>query len=171
MRKIGKPSQQLFAPCARWVFLQRESSTSTFLKRVVQYLSEFLESGFIPEIERRSLATSRAALKEKFDQSGKEMKKDGGVEILSGEDRAAANSLFDSLSTYGLFVVRRGQLESWLPMLYVRGHGPDWLISMFEKMGEDPDSNSYLKPSENDVWQFIANIKRWLANPDRKGIR
>jgi hypothetical protein len=132
--------------------------------------SEFLESGLIPQIERRSLATSRAALKEKFDQSGKEMKKDGGVEILTAEDKAAANSLFDSLSTYGLFVVRRGQLESWLPMLHVQGHGPDWLISMFETMGEDPDSNSYLKPSENDVWEFIANIRRWLANPDRKGI-
>ena len=79
-------------------------------------------------------------------------------------------NLFDRLENYGLFVVRRGEMESWLPELGAQGHGPDWLIGMFEKMGEDPDSNSYLKPSENDVWQFIANIKRWLANPDRKGI-
>ena len=63
----------------------------------------------------------------------------------------------------------------WRDGIMVAGHWSTgarttWLINMFEKMGEDPESNSYLKPSDSDVWRFIANIKRWLTDPDRKGI-
>lgn len=45
-----------------------------------------------------------------------------------------------------------------------------WLTSIFEKMGDDPNDESYVKPSEGDVWDFIGNIKHWLVNPERKGI-
>ncbi len=113
--------------------------------------SDFLGSGFIPEIERQSLGQMRGQIKQKFDESGEDMNRDGGVEILLEDDKEAANNLFDRLGNYGLFVVRRGEMESWLPELGAQGHGPTWLINMFEKMGEDPESNSYLKPSDSDV--------------------
>ncbi|MDO8140145.1 MAG: hypothetical protein Q6358_01480, partial [Candidatus Brocadiales bacterium] len=100
----------------------------------------------------------------------KEMKREGGIDILGGSDREAANNLFDRLSEYGLFVVRRGELESWIPCLGATGHGPSWLISVFEKMGEDPATVGYLKPSTDDVWKFLADIKKWLTNARRKGI-
>jgi len=98
------------------------------------------------------------------------MKRDGGIEILASQEKQAAIDLFDQLDAYGLFVVRNGELESWLKSLSATGHGPNWLIDIFEKMGEDPDSPSYLKPSDNDVWQFIAGLKDWLINSSRKGI-
>lgn len=98
------------------------------------------------------------------------MKREGGVELLAREDKEAANNLFDKLAEYGLFAVRRGELESWLPSLNVSGKGPSWLIDIFERMGEDPSSATYLRPSSDDVWIFLSEIKRWLTNPLRKGI-
>ncbi|WP_292735980.1 hypothetical protein [Nostoc sp. JL31] len=78
--------------------------------------------------------------------------------------------LFDKLAEYGLFAVRKGELESWLLQLGATGHGPNWLINIFEKMGEDPESQDYLKPSDDDVWSFCSEIKQWFTNPNRKGI-
>lgn len=130
----------------------------------------FLESGSIPELERAPLATLRQALKIKFEESGSDMKRDGGIEIFSGEDKEALQNFFDKLADYGLFVVPNGELESWLKGLDASGHGPNWLVEVFEKMGEDPASESYLKPDSDDVWQFIDSIAEWFLNPRRKGI-
>ena len=132
--------------------------------------SNFLNSGFIPEISHQSFASLRVAVKQKLDATGKDMKRDGGVTLLSQADEEAANNLLNQLNEYGLFVVRLGELESWLKHLDAAGHGPNWLIEVFEKMGEDPDSNSYLLPTDNDVWEFIGDIKSWCFKPDKKGI-
>ncbi|MBF2089550.1 MAG: AAA family ATPase [Synechococcales cyanobacterium K44_A2020_017] len=132
--------------------------------------TNFLKGGFIPELEHQPLGGLRHAVKQKIDETGKNMKKDGGVTILSGSDKEAANNLFDKLAEYGLFVVRNGELESWLSSLGATGHGPGWLINIFEKMGEDPESQDYLKPSDEDVWLFFGEIKTWFMNPSRKGI-
>ncbi len=61
-------------------------------------------------------------------------------------------------------------MESWLEHLGASGHGPSWLISIFEKMGEDPDAHDFVKPSGNDVWAFIQGMKGWLIDSNRKGI-
>ena len=124
----------------------------------------------IPELERSSLATLRQSLKKKFEDSGKNMKLDGGIQIFSGEDKEALQNFFDKLADYGLFVVPNGELESWLTELSASGHGPNWLVEIFEKMGEDPTSENYLKPKDNDVWNFIDLISAWFLNPRRKGI-
>ena len=128
----------------------------------------FLESSFVPKLEHQSLANLRHDIKQKFE--GKNMKRDGGVEILSDGDKEAANNLFDKLAEYGIFAVRRGELESWLPNLGATGKTPSWLITVFEKMGEDPESADYLMPSNDDVWSFLGEIKKWFTNPTRKGI-
>jgi hypothetical protein len=132
--------------------------------------TSFLESAFIPEIERSSLATARVAVKKRFDQTGKDMKLDDGVQLLVAEDREAATNLFERLAEYGLFAVANGELESWLKQLGATGHGPAWLINVFEKMGEDPASPTYLKPTDSDVWAFLGSVKRWLTNAKRKSI-
>src|SRR5207249_12104235 len=111
-----------------------------------------------------------AAVKQKFDATGRDMKREGGLVLLGPEDREAASNLFDRLAQYGLFVVRRGELESWLGHLNAAGHGPNWLVEIFGKMGEDPDSPDYLRPSNGDVGEFVAAIKRWLTDPARRGI-
>lgn len=132
--------------------------------------SNFLISGFVPEISHQSFANLRVAVKQKLEATGKDMKRDGGINLLSPADKEAANNLLNQLNEYGLFVVRAGELESWLKHLGASGHGPNWLIEVFEKMGEDPDSNSYLLPTDNDVWAFIGKIKAWLIEPNKKGI-
>ena len=132
--------------------------------------SNFLKSGFIPEISHRSFSDLRVSVKSKIEETGRDMKREGGVDLLEGSDKEAAENLFNQLDEYGLFVVRQGELESWLKHLGASGHGPSWLINIFEKMGEDPESPSYIKPARNDIWAFLGSIKRWLKNPERKGI-
>jgi hypothetical protein len=160
---ILKPLRELGIPAAGIVDVD-------ILKNGGKDWTNFLAGGFIPTIEHQSLGGIRSSIKSKIDSTGKDMKNDGGVEILSGSDKEAANNLFDKLGEYGLFVVRRGELESWLQNLGAPGHGPRWLIDIFEKMGEDPDLETYLKPSDDDVWGFIGQIQQWFINPSRKGI-
>lgn len=161
VQTIIKPLRELGMPAVGIVDID-------ILKDGGKVWTGFLESSFVPELEHQSLANLRHAIKQKFD--GKNMKRDGGVEILSDGDKEAANNLFDKLAEYGIFAVRGGELESWLPNLGATGHGPAWLIAVFEKMGEDPESVGYLMPSNDDVWSFLGEIKKWFTNPTRKGI-
>lgn len=163
VKTIVKPLRELGIPVAGIVDID-------ILKEGGLVWSSFLDSGSIPEIERSALATTRQALKRKFEDSGKDMKRDGGINILENGDREALQNLFDKLADYGLFVVPNGELESWLKSLRATGHGPNWLVEIFEKMGEDPSSADYLKPTDNDVWSFIESISKWFFNPTRKGI-
>jgi predicted ATPase len=163
VRTIIRPLRDLGIPAAAIVDVD-------VLKEGGNVWSGFLEGGFVPEIERHALATSRREVKSKFDATGKDMKRDGGIDILAPGDREAAKNLFERLSEYGLFVVPRGEIESWLPALGAQGHGPTWLVDIFEKMGEDPESPGYVTPGSGDVWEFLAGVKRWLTNPNRKGI-
>jgi hypothetical protein len=98
------------------------------------------------------------------------MKRDGGLAILQPQDREAAQNLLAQLAEYGVFVVPVGELESWMKQLGVGGHGPSWLIGIFERMGEDPASANYIHPSDNDVWEFMSKAKTWLIDANRKGI-
>lgn len=132
--------------------------------------SNFLISASVPEIERNSLAIARSNLKQRFDATGKNMKRDGGIDLLNSDDHEAARNLFERLSEYGLFVVQGGELESWLKGLQASNHGPSWLIEVFEKMGEDPLDSGYLKPTDDDVWAFLGSVKQWLGDSIRKGI-
>ena len=163
VKTIIKPLRELGIPVAGVVDID-------VIKEGGVVWSSFLDSGSIPELEREPLANLRQALKRKFDESGKNMKRDGGIHILTGDDREALQNFFDKLADYGLFVVPNGELESWLTSLDASGHGPNWLVEIFEKMGEDPTSESYLRPDTNDVWEFIDSIASWFLDPRRKGI-
>lgn len=163
VQTIIKPLRELGIPAVGIVDVD-------VLKDGGQDWTNFLKSGFIPELEHQPLGAMRNAIKQKMNETGKDMKRDGGVDILAGSDQEAANNLFDKLAEYGLFVVRKGELESWLLPLGASGHGPSWLINIFEKMGEDSESPDYLKPSNGDVWDFCGEIQKWFTNPNRKGL-
>ena len=98
------------------------------------------------------------------------MKKDGGIELLKGQEREGCENLFSQLQGYGIFIVKNGEQESWLKPLGAIGHGSNWLIDIFEKMGEDPEKPNYIRPGKGDVWDFIGEIKQWISNPARKGV-
>jgi AAA domain, putative AbiEii toxin, Type IV TA system len=163
VRTIIRPLRDLGIPTVGIVDID-------ILKEGGSVWSSFLESAFIPEIERSTLSTARVKVKQRFDQTGKDMKRDGGIQLLAADDREAASNLLERLAEYGLFVVANGELESWLNNLGATGHSPAWLISVFEKMGDDPTNPTYLKPSDADVWAFLGSVRRWLTNPRRKGI-
>lgn len=132
--------------------------------------ANLLLSAGVPELSFNALATLRVAVKSAMDATGKDMKRDGGLAILNGTDKQGAEDLLNHLRQYGVFVVPGGELESWIKGLGATGHGPAWLIDIFERMGEDPSISSYVRPSEEDVWAFLRDIRSWLIDPARKGI-
>lgn len=163
VQTIMRPLRELGIPAAGLVDID-------ILKEGGKVWSSFLESGFLPDIDRNSLATTRSSLMPKFEATGSDMKRDGGESLLQGSDHEALTNLFEKLEEYGLYVVRGGELEAWLKPLGASGHGPTWLVDIFEKMGEDPNAHGYLLPESDDVWDFVARIREWLMNPNRKGI-
>lgn len=163
VRTIIRPLRQLGIPTAGIVDID-------VVKEGGVVWTEFLSGGFIPDLEQQPLGQIRASVKTRLESTGKDMKREGGIDLLSASDREAAENLFDRLVQYGLFVVRRGELEFWLKDLGVSGHGPNWLIEVFSKMGEDPDAEGYVRPTNGDVWEFMAGIKNWLTDPSRRGI-
>jgi hypothetical protein len=132
--------------------------------------TNLLSSAGVPELSHGSLATLRVAVKKAMDETGKDMKRDGGLAILSGTNQLAAMDLLSQLSQYGIFVIPGGELESWMKGLGASGHGPSWLIDIFERMGEDPSNANYIRPSADDVWSFVGSIRSWLVDSARKGI-
>lgn len=94
----------------------------------------------------------------------------GGLSLLEGEEKEAAENLLSQLREYGFFIVPIGEVERWLPDLDIDRGKHTWLRSIFEKMGNSPDASDYLKPKDNDVWAFVNEIGSWLKNPKRKGI-
>lgn len=133
--------------------------------------STLLRSAFVPEISQQALATHRLAIKQALEKTGKDMKRDGGVALLATDEADSARTLLAQLADYGIFLVPGGEVESWLRHLAVKAtHGPPWLVEMFEKMGEDPDSPGYERPARGDVWEFMGKVRIWLQNQSRKGI-
>lgn len=163
IHEIMKPLREMGIPCAAIVDVD-------VVKEGGSVWTNLLVSAFIPELTINATATSRAKIKTRFDAKLPiNFKTQGGVDVLDAADKEACNNLFDQLDEYGIFAVRKGELESWLKSLGVTGHTPDWLIEIFEKLGEDPSLATYIKPTTGDVWDFIGKIKAWFTNPSRKG--
>lgn len=135
--------------------------------------SEFvkaLAAARVPKTLHESFQNMRAKVKAAFDETKKDMKRDGGTALLDNENRVLADKLLSDLAEYGIFVVPGGEIESWLKQMGCGGHGPGWLVQMFGKIGSDPSDPQYLKPGKGDVWDFLRLIQRWVASPNRKGI-
>jgi predicted ATPase len=134
--------------------------------------STFVDAAGMDATTAAGSAIVRSKVKDHFVASGAvKPKQRGGVNVLSGAPKKAADGLFDQLDDYGMFTVRGGEVEHWLPgTVKSSAHGPDWLIEAFKSMGEDPSDPGYLKPTDGDVWDFIAKIGRWLRNTSRKGM-
>jgi predicted ATPase len=160
---ILKPLRELGIPAAAIVDID-------VLKDGGKEFTDILQAAQIPEGLHASFQQLRASLKSKFEATGKNMKRDGGIGLLGVSDQAVFKKFVDDLKEYGVFVLENGELESWLPSLSVTGHGPSWLINMFTKMGDDPEQEHYMHPTNDDVWAFINVINTWFKNPNRKGI-
>lgn len=132
--------------------------------------TSYFNSAGVPTMSQQPLTTARANILKALESTGQNFKRDGGINLLVGEERQAADDYLEQLAAYGMFVVPQGELENWLSGLCVQGHGPTWLIPIFERMGEDPSAGNYVHPAHDDVWAFMDRIAEWLGNPMRKGI-
>ncbi|WP_260735490.1 ATP-dependent nuclease [Tunturiibacter lichenicola] len=162
-RRIVKPLRELGIPTISIVDID-------ILKEGGKIWSNYLESGFIPAIDRQTFATTREALHSYCKKNGLELKSSGGIEAFDQFEKESARNLLNRLAEYGLFVVQNGELESWLKDLNVTSHKSDWLVDMFEKLGEDYSTSHYVKPGINDVWAFITAIRGWFSDTERRGM-
>lgn len=160
---IIKPLRELGIPAVGIVDID-------IIKDNASVWTKLLKSANVPEALHQSLHNLRNTLKTKFDASGKDMKRDGGVSVLNNPDQEAFNSFINQLAEYGVFIVYCGEAESWLKHLAAPGRKSEWLINIFDKMGDDPTVDNYVKPDNSDVWLFIKSIKKWISDIDRKGI-
>lgn len=163
VQTIIRPLRQLGIPAAALVDVD-------VLKDGGQTWTNLLSSANLPTALHGGLANMRSTVKSAMEATGKDMKRHGGIAVLAAPDREAAEQLLKQLEEYGIFVVPTGELESWLKPLGASGHGPGWLVDVFQKMGEDPASPTYVMPNDDDVWRFMATVKGWLNDPSRRGI-
>jgi predicted ATPase len=163
IHEILRPLREMGIPCAAIVDVDVVKEGGTVW-------TNLLSSANVPSVTIQSTGISRGHIKTAFDTKGINFKTHGGVDVLDNSEKEACNNLFDQLDEYGIFAVRKGELESWLKSLgTTSSHSPEWLIEIFEKLGEDPSSATYVKPSTGDIWDFIFKIKTWFTNPTRKG--
>jgi hypothetical protein len=162
IHEILGPLRELGIPCAAIVDVDMIDSSHSW--------TTLFKAAHVPDASIASMNINRDRCY-KILKPISDYKKKGGINLLTGQDKAASVDLFDAGDQYGIFVIRHGELENWLakhgPIV---GKGPEWLINAFEKMGDDPSSENYIRPASNDVWAFIDKIKAWFENPGRKGI-
>lgn len=140
------------------------------LKEGGQVWSKPLDGAYVPQISHQSFQLQRQSILVALEATGRDMKRDGGINLLHGQEREACDNLFNQLREYGILVVPGGELECWLKHLGTSGQKSKWLVEMFEKMGDSPDQANYLRPTSGDVWDFIGLAKTWLSDNARKGI-
>lgn len=145
-----------------------------------EFADKYLSPANIPKHSHSGLQSNRTVLKEAFEEyqskSGSkkpEFMKKEGIEIFRDsipDLYQMSTDFIDTLNSYGLFPVPIGELESWLRDFDIPGHGSNWLTAIFEKMGDDPKSKNFTKPTEDDVWRFMSTIKQWFDDPLKKGM-
>lgn len=161
--EIVKPLRELGIPAVGIVDID-------VLKEGGQVFTKLLDSSFIPTLSHAALHSQRSTILNAFNETGQNWKNMGGINLLQKGDLEACSNFFNQLQEYGVFVIRNGELESWLKNLTVNGHGSNWLIDVFTKMGDNPDIPGYVLPTNNDVWNFIGELRTWIENIERKGI-
>ncbi len=132
--------------------------------------SDWMNAAHIPVALHMGYGQTRGSIKAAFEATGKDMKTQGGTELLDPAEKAAANKFFDDLNAYGIFPVRGGELEGWLSRLNVPGKKTDWTVAMLERLGSDPSKPTYVKPGRGDVWTFLEDIVDWIRNSSRLGM-
>lgn len=131
--------------------------------------SYFLGCG-VPEELIDSFISQRRSVRRSLESANSDYKRHGGIDLLSDGELEAANDFFDRCEMYGLFTVRKGELESWLSDLVVNRTKNKWIASVFDAMGSNPELAEYVKPGQGDVWDFLGRIAKWVDDPLRKGM-
>lgn len=167
IRRIIGPLREMGIPAAAVVDLDIvKKGTSNDLR-------DLMAAAKVPDGLIKSFGQLRGEVEAAFAAQDLVPKRAGIASLVAGQ-RDSANVLLRDLAEYGIFVVTVGELELWLPTLSVGSETQDqkqnWLPSIFDRMGNDPDEVGYLEPKVGDVWGFIEQIANWVADPLRKGM-
>lgn len=161
IHRIVKPLRLLGIPAASILDVDALAS-------IGQKWTNLATASGLPSIQQHAISEQRAKIWSKLIEGGRNPKSQGGLSLLSGSDLEAAENLVSQLGEYGMFILRGGEVEHWLPDLEVP-RNKTWLHSIFGAMGSDPNSPNYVKPEDGDVWRFVDLISSWARNPNRKG--
>ncbi|MBN6886220.1 energy-coupling factor transporter ATP-binding protein EcfA2 [Cytobacillus horneckiae] len=134
--------------------------------------TNYLKSVNIPKNQFPGICSNRDSIKQLYPDIEKKnsVLKTQGINYLDSDNKPLLENFLNSMNTYGLYPVPCGELESWLSNIPTTGHGNEWITSKFDLMGDNPESDSYIKPSDDDIWFFFKQIKDWLDNPERRGM-
>jgi len=165
IKRLVAPLRRLGIPAAAVVDLDLIENASEF--------AGLLSACQVPPSEITLLEAERAHVVGKFallgSTGGSRPVKTQGIAALTGGDAVRATSLVDRLEKFGLFLVPVGEPERWLGHVGASGHGSDWLIDLFSKIGQSDSDPNYVGPSSGDVWDFLDKIATWVNNPVRLG--
>ncbi|TPW34412.1 ATP-dependent nuclease [Oecophyllibacter saccharovorans] len=170
VRKIVGPLRKLGIPVA--AILDIDALKSSSKAKTKSPLLPLLNAISYPQ-PHHSMKSDRADVWKSLEATNKDPKSEGGIALLTDEAKEKAENLFDLLDRYGLFVLRHGEVEHWLPDLKISRSktGKDrWLSTIFEALGSDPEDPAYVHPEDNDVWDFLDRVGAWIKNKDRRGI-
>lgn len=137
-------------------------------------LPKFLKAAQVPSPVAQGIHATRGTLRhdvrKRLANNDAPLKREV-IPKLDKAEREAFEHLCRSLADYGVFVVPVGELEDWLTPLGLKPtkNKSYWLEQALERLGWDPDSDTYARPAEGDVWQFMRDVAKWIRNPDRKG--
>lgn len=133
--------------------------------------AESLKAANVPDAVIQSIGQLRGNLKAAFKKKGLSFKKVGDLEKLPKQEQEAAQHLFDQLDSYGIFVVRHGELEGWLRSSGVSASTKaEWAVEVLTRLGVDQGEPGHIPTGTEDVWAFVRRVANWCANPDRKGM-
>jgi hypothetical protein len=132
---------------------------------------QFLAAIQVPKTLHEGYRANRASIIGSFGVNNIDSNKKLSINTLGYNEKIAANHFFDSLNDYGMFVVRHGELEDWLPDMGIKSAKKRWTVDVLKALGDDPNSKKYVRPSDSDVWKFVSDIVAWIADPIRKGVQ
>lgn len=156
LRKLGVPAVAIL-------------DIDTLWGKAVEWRRFYTAVGLVDsDADWNRLEAQRKAVTDPQDRS---KAKSGGTAAMPSTRRSAMRSLIKDLAEYGIFVVPVGELESWLPGLGVTKKSKHaWIVGLFSKLGSDPARTGYVHPATGDVWAFLDQINRWVADPNKKGM-
>ena len=160
IRRIIAPLRKMGVPAAAVVDLDILEDRN---------LTALLRAAFVPDHLIDAWGLLRKRVLDEFVSQNVDLKTQG-VQGLSKSVQEVADNLLASVAEYGVFIVPVGELEQWLAYLEMKAEKSRWLITIFERMGADPNDPNYVHPKEGDVWDFVRNIAAWIVNPNRKGM-
>lgn len=120
---------------------------------------------------RVSLAKAKHGASPTSDQVRSTKLKGETIAALGKNDKRALKSLLKNMAEYGVFLVPVGELEDWFSDLGLKRSSDKskWLRHALDRLGVDPESDTYVRPGKGDIWGFLRDVVAWIVNPERDG--